>query len=112
MSCDSQCSLPLLQRYCGFVCMQCVIELFPEHTHVLIFFCVMFVTVSAPWLFFKALWVRVQCVIVVFHDHTHLLYKEWGYSMDVMRQSACLVVNPIEDNGYVFHFNCTTVGQA
>ena len=32
--------------------------------------------------------------------------------MDIMRQSACLVVNPITVDSYVFLFNCTMVGQA
>ena len=32
--------------------------------------------------------------------------------MDIMRQSACLVVNPITIYTYGFLFNCTTVGQA
>ena len=38
-------------------------------------------------------------------------YKRMGYSMDIMRQSACLVVNSITVNSYGFLFNCTTVGQ-
>ena len=32
--------------------------------------------------------------------------------MDVMPQSACLVVNPIIVYSYGFLFNCTTLGQA
>ena len=35
-----------------------------------------------------------------------------GYNLDIMRQSACLVLNPITDYSYDFLFNCTTVGQA
>ena len=31
--------------------------------------------------------------------------------MDIMRQSACLVVNPITVYSYDFLFNCTMVGQ-
>ena len=31
--------------------------------------------------------------------------------MDTMRQSACLVVNPIMVGSYILIFNCTTVGQ-
>ena len=34
------------------------------------------------------------------------------YDLDVMRQSACLVLNPITVYSYGFLFNCTTVGQA
>ena len=32
--------------------------------------------------------------------------------LDIMRQSACLVLNPITVYSYDFLFNCTTVGQA
>ena len=39
-------------------------------------------------------------------------YKRVGYNMDIMRQSACLVVNPITVYSYGFLFNCTTVGRA
>ena len=34
-----------------------------------------------------------------------------GYNLDVMRQSACLVLNPITVHSYGFLMNCTTVGQ-
>ena len=36
-------------------------------------------------------------------------YKRIGYSLDIMRQTACLVVNPIIVDGYASLFNCTTV---
>ena len=39
-------------------------------------------------------------------------YKRVGYNMDIMRQSACMFVNPITVYNYGFLFNCTTVGQA
>ena len=39
-------------------------------------------------------------------------YIRVRYNLDIMRQSACLVLNPITDNSYGFLFNCTTVGQA
>ena len=39
-------------------------------------------------------------------------YKRVGYNMDIMRQSACLVVNSITVYSYGFLFNCMTVGQA
>ena len=35
-----------------------------------------------------------------------------GYNLDNMRQSACLILNPIMVYSYGFLFNCTTVGQA
>ena len=34
------------------------------------------------------------------------------YNLNIMRQSACLVLNPITVYSYGFLFNCTTVGQA
>ena len=39
-------------------------------------------------------------------------YMKFGYNLDIMRQSACLVLNPITVYSYGFLFNCTTVGQA
>ena len=38
-------------------------------------------------------------------------YIKVGYNLDIMRQSACLVLNPITVNSYCFLFNCTTVDQ-
>ena len=39
-------------------------------------------------------------------------YKNIGYNIDVLRQTACLVVNPIKVNNFAYHFNCTTIGRA
>ena len=39
-------------------------------------------------------------------------YIRVGYNLDIMRQSACLVLNPNTIYIYAFLFNCTTVGQA
>ena len=39
-------------------------------------------------------------------------YKKIGYNVDVLRQTACLVVNPIKVNSFAYLFNCTTVGRA
>ena len=39
-------------------------------------------------------------------------YKRICYSLDVMRQTACLVVNPIIVDGYASLFNCTTAVRA
>ena len=38
-------------------------------------------------------------------------YKKIGYNIIVMRQTACLVVNPIKVNSFALIFNCTTVGR-
>ena len=39
-------------------------------------------------------------------------YIRVGYNLDIMRQSACLVLNPITVYSCGFLFNCTMVGQA
>ena len=39
-------------------------------------------------------------------------YKRIGYSIHIMRQSACLVFNPIMVNNFASLFNCTPVGRA
>ena len=39
-------------------------------------------------------------------------YKRIGYNLNVKRQSACLVINPITVDGYVALFNCTPVDRA
>ena len=39
-------------------------------------------------------------------------YKKTGYTIDVLRQTACLVVNPIKVNSFTYLFNCTTAGRA
>ena len=38
-------------------------------------------------------------------------YKKIGYNINVMRRTACLVVNPIKVNSFAYLFNCTTVGR-
>ena len=38
-------------------------------------------------------------------------YKRIGYSLDIMRQTACLVVNPIIVDGYASLFNWPAVVQ-
>ena len=39
-------------------------------------------------------------------------YRHIGYNLNVMRQSACLVFNPIMVDNYAAFFNCTPVGRA
>ena len=40
------------------------------------------------------------------------MYKRIGYNINIMRQSACLVFNPITVNNFAFLFNCTPLGRA
>ena len=37
-------------------------------------------------------------------------YKRIGYNINVMRQSTCLVINPITDDNFASLFNCMPVG--
>ena len=39
-------------------------------------------------------------------------FKRAGYSLEIMRQTACLVFNPIMVEGYAALFGCTAVVQA
>ena len=39
-------------------------------------------------------------------------YKRIGYNLKEMRQSTCLVINPITVDGYAALFNCTPVDRA
>ena len=39
-------------------------------------------------------------------------YKRIGYNVNVMRQSACLVIYPVTVDGYAALFNCTPVNRA
>ena len=39
-------------------------------------------------------------------------YKRIGYNLNVMRQSACLVINPINVDDYATLFNCMPVDRA
>ena len=37
-------------------------------------------------------------------------YKKIGYNINVLQQTACLVVNPITVGNFAFLLNCTPVG--
>ena len=39
-------------------------------------------------------------------------YERIGYNLNVMRQSACLVINPIMVDGFAALFNCTPLDRA
>ena len=38
-------------------------------------------------------------------------YKKFGYNIDVFRQTACLVVNPIKVNIFAYLADCMMVGR-
>ena len=46
-----------------------------------------------------------QFIKIIFH------YKKIGYSINVLQQTACLVVNPITVGNFAFLLNCTPVGR-
>ena len=50
--------------------------------------------------------------LVIISKRLSNVIKKNGYNLDIMRHSACLVINPITVYSYDFLFNCTTVGQA
>ena len=56
---------------------------------------------------------RKKCREIEFSDQLKniMRYKRIGYHVDVMRQSACLVVNPIMVNNFAVLFNCIPVGR-
>ena len=72
--------------------------------------------ISEP-IFYGDLVYKFKCIVGKpnFSDQFKKIVKRYirvGYNLDIMRQSACLVLNPITVYSYGFPFNCTTVGQA
>ena len=47
-----------------------------------------------------------------FRKKNIMRYKRIGYNLNIMPQSACLVINPITVEGYAALFSCTAVVQA
>ena len=50
--------------------------------------------------------------IIIDHYRKIISYKRIGYNINTMRQSACLLVNPVTVNNFASLFNCTPVGRA
>ena len=46
-----------------------------------------------------------------FSDQFRKIIMRFGYNLNVMRQSACLVINPITVDGYAALFNCMPVDR-
>ena len=42
---------------------------------------------------------------IIFH------YKKISFNINILQQTACLVVNPITVGNFAFLFNCTPVGR-
>ena len=108
----------------SWVCLQLVIAVFPDHTQ-LLFLIVKYNIrsktllqqgISEP-IFYGDLVYKFKRIVGKpnFSDQFKKIikrHKKVGYNLDIMRQSAYLVVNPITVYSYDFLFNCTTVGQA
>ena len=45
-----------------------------------------------------------QFIKIIYHN------KKIGYNINVLQQTACLVVNPITVGNFAFHINCMPVG--
>ena len=44
-----------------------------------------------------------MCIYIIFiHSPRIVRYKKIGYNIDVLRQTACLVVNPIKVNSFAY----------
>ena len=46
-----------------------------------------------------------QFINIIYH------YKKIGYNINILQQTACLVVNPITVGNFAFLFNCTPKGR-
>ena len=60
---------------------------------------------------FKKIFVRGKNDFPYQFKKIFVRYKKFVYNMNVLRQTACLVVNPIKVNSFAYLFNCTTVGR-
>ena len=62
-----------------------------------------------PGRFGSCLFLGGGSVVVVDIIISH--YKKIGYNINVLQQTACLVVNPITVPNFAFLFDCTPVGR-
>ena len=53
-----------------------------------------------------------RCIDKTNLNQYYQYYKRIGYNINIMRQSACLVFNPITVNCFASFFNCTPVDRA
>ena len=52
-----------------------------------------------------------MCLGALCFTNTFSSYKNIGYNIDVLRQTACLVVNQIKVHSFAYLLNCTTGGR-
>ena len=53
---------------------------------------------------------EIQTSLIIFKRIVNR-FRRTGYTLDIMRQTACLVFNPIMVEGYAALFSCTAVVQ-
>ena len=53
----------------------------------------------------------MQLIKIISHYIKKIKNKKIGYNINVLQQTACLVVNPITVGNFAFLFNCTPVGR-
>ena len=58
-------------------------------------------------------WRRLLALIIFQRSFIEIIshYKKIGYNINLLQQTACLVVNPITVGNFAFLFNCTPVGR-
>ena len=67
--------------------------------------------------FYGALVYKFRKIIGKYDFPTHfkkiiVRYKKIGYNIDVLRQTVCLVVNPIKVANFAYVIDCTMIGRA
>ena len=62
--------------------------------------------------FQRAITKKHRMIFLIFFKRIVNRFKRAGYSLDIMRQTASLVFNPIMVEGYAALFSCTAVVQA
>ena len=66
--------------------------------------------------FYGGLVYKLKKIVVSHHFSAQFIkiishYKKIGYNINVLQQTACLVVNTITVGNFAFLFNCTPVGR-
>ena len=51
-------------------------------------------------------------MIFYYHIKNIIVRYKKCYNIDVLRRTACMVVNPIKENSFAYLFDFTTVGRA
>ena len=72
-------------------------------------YCLVMVTCWERADFFAPLYVMFSSAYIIFPYG--ILGQVWYYNINVLQQTACLVVNPNTVGNFAFLFNCTPVGR-